>query len=66
MDGTSKPHRACPGPLRRREFLRLGLGALTLPGLFRRRAEAAAQGRDRASTALLVVWLHGGASGLGS
>jgi hypothetical protein len=49
----------------RREFLRFGLagfGALTWADLLRRRAEAAtAPGRD---TALLVVWLHGGASHL--
>src|SRR5215510_3449287 len=54
----------CSGPLRRREFLRLGLaglGSLTLPELFRLRAQS------RASTgrkALLVVWCHGGASHL--
>jgi hypothetical protein len=52
--------------LGRRELLRAG--ALSLFGagladLLRRRAEAAA-GRPRADTALLVVWLHGGASHL--
>jgi uncharacterized protein (DUF1501 family) len=53
----------CPGPLPRREFLRLGLAGLTLSGLFRGRAEAsAASPRER--TALIVVWLHGGASHL--
>jgi hypothetical protein len=49
----------------RREFLRLGLagfGALTWADLLRRRAAAAtAPSKD---TALLVVWLHGGASHL--
>jgi Protein of unknown function (DUF1501) len=59
------PHPTCPGPVRRREFLRLGLaglGTLTWPGLLRLRAGAPA--RPRADTALLVVWLHGGASHL--
>ena len=57
---------ACAGPVRRREFLRFGLaglGSLTLPGLLSRRVEAgSAPARER--TALLVVWLHGGASHL--
>src|SRR4051794_38157998 len=45
----------------RRSFLRLGLGGLTLPALLRGRAAAGVSGAgDR--TALLVVWLHGGAS----
>jgi len=55
----------CPGPLDRRTFLRLGLGALgglTLPELFRRRAAAAPAPRER--TALIVIWLQGGASHL--
>jgi uncharacterized protein (DUF1501 family) len=50
----------------RREFLRAGLaafGALSLPGLFRLRAEAALpQSRER--TAVIVVWLRGGGSHL--
>jgi hypothetical protein len=57
---------ACPGPLERREFLRfglVGLGGLTLPELLRRRATAESP-RPRQDTALLVVWLHGGASHL--
>src|SRR5438067_1680432 len=56
----------CSGPPSRREFLRLGLaglGGLTWPELLRRRAEAAPN-RSRQDTALLVVWLHGGASHL--
>jgi hypothetical protein len=56
----------CAGPLRRREFLRIGLagfGGLTLPGLFRGRVEAGTR-TGREPTALLVVWLHGGASHL--
>src|SRR3954454_10710352 len=57
----------CPGPQSlpgRRVFLRFGLAglaALALPDLFRLRAHAATTGRRRA---LLVVWLHGGASHL--
>jgi hypothetical protein len=53
-------------PIGRRELLRLGLvglGSLTWPDLLRRRAEAA-PGGPRADRALLVVWLHGGASHL--
>lgn len=56
----------CPGPLARREFLRIGLsafGTLSLPGLFHWRAQAgAASSRER--TAVIVVWLRGGASHL--
>src|SRR5687767_14924081 len=54
------------GPIRRREFLRVGLagmGSLSLADLFRLRAVSAPpQTRER--TALIVVWLHGGASHL--
>ncbi len=66
MRDMTGPRGLCPGPLHRREFLRLGLaglGGLTWPELLRSRA-AAAPGRPRANTALLVVWLHGGASHL--
>ncbi len=63
---TRSTARACAGPIARREFLRVGLagfGSLTLPGLFRLRAEAAsAQSRDR--TAVILVWLRGGGSHL--
>ena len=48
----------------RRECLRAGLagfGALSLPGLFRLRANA---GTDRGRTAVIIVWLRGGASHL--
>jgi Protein of unknown function (DUF1501) len=47
----------------RREFLRCGIAGLTslsLPGLLKLRAANAAAPRER--TALVVVWLHGGAS----
>lgn len=50
--------------LPRREFLRLGLmggGGLTLPGLLRLRAATAAT-REPTRTAIIVVWLPGGAS----
>jgi hypothetical protein len=66
MEGQRTPRPSFTGPLRRREFLRLGLaglGGLTWPELLRRRA-AAAPGPRRERTALLVVWLHGGASHL--
>jgi uncharacterized protein (DUF1501 family) len=66
MEGMTTPANPCPGPLGRREFLRFGLaglGCLTLPELLRRRAEAG-PGRPREDKALLVVWLHGGASHL--
>src|SRR5262245_53622289 len=56
----------CAGPIKRREFLRVGLtgfGALSLPGLFRLRAGAGFSGSSH-RTALIVVWLHGGASHL--
>ena len=54
------------GRMRRREILRLGLagfGALTLPGLFRLRSEAGAV-EPRERTAVILVWLPGGASHL--
>ncbi len=56
----------CRSPIRRREFLRASLTgwtSLSLADLFRLRASAAAApARER--TALIVVWLHGGASHL--
>src|SRR5437870_3972565 len=60
---------ALPGTnsaLTRRELLRAGLGgfaSLSLPGLFRLRAEAADSAR-RERTAVILVWLRGGASHL--
>jgi len=56
----------CGGPFRRREFLQIGMSgfaSLTLPQLFQLRAEAAVK-EPRERTALIVVWLHGGASHL--
>ncbi|MBI3837919.1 MAG: DUF1501 domain-containing protein [Planctomycetia bacterium] len=50
----------------RREFLRCGIAgltSLTLPALLKLRAEAPVPGA-RERTALVVVWLHGGASHL--
>ncbi len=50
----------------RREFLRLGLtgfASLGLPGLYNLRAQAAAKG-DTENTAVILVWLRGGASHL--
>ena len=58
--------RRCPGPVQRREFLRIGLAglcSLSLPGLLRLRAQAA-QAKSSHRRAVLVVWLHGGASHL--
>jgi uncharacterized protein (DUF1501 family) len=52
----------CPGPMARREFMRVGLaglGALSLPGLLRLRAAEAAQASPR-KTAVIMVWLPGG------
>src|SRR5437660_1022588 len=66
MKGPNTLGAACPGPLHRRAFLRFGLaglGSLTLPELLRCRAEARLS-RPRQDKALLVVWLHGGASHL--
>src|SRR3989440_8811149 len=50
----------------RREFLRAGLagfGTLSLPGLFRLRARAALP-ESSGRTAVILVWLRGGASHL--
>jgi hypothetical protein len=54
----------CPGPIRRREFLRAGtlaLGGLTLPELFARRALA---GTQSAPTSVIMFWMWGGPSQL--
>lgn len=65
-DLLGTPRATCPGPFPRRELLRLGLagfGSLTWPAMLRLRAAAPAT-RPAGDTALLVVWLHGGASHL--
>jgi uncharacterized protein (DUF1501 family) len=52
----------CRGPLRRREFLRIGslaLGGLTLPDLLAARAMA---GRKQPDTAVILFWMWGGPS----
>ena len=57
---------SCDGPIKRRHFLSLGLTGITnlsLSGLFRLRA-ATNNPIKNERTALLVVWLHGGASHL--
>ena len=60
----------CAGPwapaLRRREFLRVGLGgfaSLSLPALLKLRAQAP-PAKPAARTAVILVWLRGGASHL--
>jgi hypothetical protein len=54
----------CKGPLRRREFMRVGtlaLGGMTLPSLLRRRAEAAT---TQCQTSVILFWMWGGPSQL--
>jgi hypothetical protein len=49
----------------RRMFLRLGasgLGALSLPSLFRARDASAREGRSRKDTRVILIWLEGGPS----
>jgi len=66
---TMFAERACSGPTRstrigRREVLRAGLTgftSLSLPGLYKLRAQAA---KPKQSTAIILVWLRGGASHL--
>ena len=56
-----------PPQLHRRELLRAGLTgftSLTLPALLRLRAEGAYQGKTNQDTAVILVWLRGGASHL--
>ena len=63
---NSKILPACPGPIKRREFLRIGLSGfatLSLPGFLRLRAVAAAA-KQESRTAVILVWLRGGASHL--
>lgn len=54
----------CPGPMPRREFLRVGtlaLGGLTLPEIV---AQRAAAGRQNCDTSVIVFWMWGGPSQL--
>jgi len=65
-NGKSNAVSVCPGPIKRREFLRIGLSGfatLSLPGLFELRARAATE-KPKARTAVILVWLRGGASHL--
>ncbi|HEU0040298.1 MAG TPA: DUF1501 domain-containing protein [Verrucomicrobiae bacterium] len=65
-NGKSNAVSVCPGPIKRREFLRIGLSGfatLSLPGLFELRARAAIE-KPKARTAVILVWLRGGASHL--
>jgi uncharacterized protein (DUF1501 family) len=58
--------KGCPGAIRRREFLQAGLAAfagLSLPALLRLRSLADAADRKE-RTAVILVWLRGGASHL--
>jgi uncharacterized protein (DUF1501 family) len=66
IDGNPNALSACPGPIKRREFLRIGLSgfaSLSLPGLFQLRARASAENL-KGKTAVILVWLRGGASHL--
>lgn len=66
MTGDFKDDSAgvCLGPIKRREFLRIGLSgfaSLTLPGLLKLQAESRTR---KPGTAVILVWLRGGASHL--
>lgn len=68
MISFNKARESCRGPIHRREFLRAGLagvGGLSLPALMRLRSDAADPGAaDRGRTAVILVWMIGGASHL--
>src|SRR5688572_23607850 len=71
MNRQTTPTPFCPGPIKRREFLRIGLSgfaSLSLPGLLRARAAAAAAAAPGTAsaqkTAVILVWLRGGLSHL--
>ena len=62
-------NRSCMGPVRRREFLRVGtlaLGGVTLPDVLRHRALAAEtpSGSGRSETSVILFWMWGGPSQL--
>lgn len=66
MTHLRTPPTVCAGPGNRREFLRAGLaafGSLSLPGLLHWRAQAGLPSNTE-RTAIIVVWLRGGASHL--
>src|SRR5258707_15812675 len=66
MTPLRKSPTACAGPGNRREFLRAGLaafGSLSLPALLPWRAQAGLPANSE-RTAIVVVWLRGGASHL--
>jgi hypothetical protein len=66
MKSMQRSTAPCHGPIRRREFLRAGLaafGSLSLPGLFHWQARAGVPSNSE-RTAIIVVWLRGGASHL--
>lgn len=62
-----QPHTPCPGPITRRNFLRLGalaLGGLGAHGIVPFRLEAADEGRATTPTSVILIWLPGGPSHL--
>src|SRR5262249_10660143 len=64
LEVRSMPDPSCPGPWRRREFLRLGmlaLGGLSLPELLAARAAAH---RSEPDTSVILFWMWGGPSQL--
>ena len=61
---SNRRYRDCEGNSRR-DFLKvgsLGLSALSLPALLQARASAAAEGQSVKDTAVVWVWLGGGAT----
>ena len=59
---TGRRRGNCEGSTRR-DFLKvgsLGMGACSLSGLLRQRAEAASQGRQTKDTSVIWLWLSGG------
>src|SRR6476619_6233326 len=54
----------CPGPISRREFLRLGVLGLGGLGLSDLLAARAASGQSPADTAVILFWMWGGPSQL--
>jgi hypothetical protein len=52
--------RLCSGPLRRRSFLKVGLGGLSLGDVLRLRAAGEERGAAAPDTSLIFIWLPGG------